>query len=117
MKKVLICGMLLGLLPSLAWAQRGRVAGGIGSSARMPSVGSVPSNVGIHPGAVNVGHDGVAPNATPSASPVGTQSKTVSPANGGTANNSGTNPKTIPDRVIPADTGTMSPVTGVGPER
>ncbi len=115
MKKVLICGMLLGLLPSLAFAQRGRAVGGMGPTAHMPSVGSMPSNVGIHPNAIGTGHDGIAPNSVPA----GSASKTVSP-NATTSkvpSSAGTNPKTVPDRVIPADTGTMSPVTGVGPER
>jgi hypothetical protein len=115
MKKVLICGMLLGLLPCLAFAQRGRAVGSMGPSVHMPSVGSMPSNVGGHPNAVAIGHDGVAPNSVP----IGSDSKTVTP-NATTSkvpSDVGTNPKTVPDRVIPPDTGTMNPVTGVGPER
>ncbi len=115
MKKVLICGMLLGLLPCVAFAQRGRAVGGMGPAAHMPNVGSMPSNVGVHPNAVGIGHNGVAPNSAP----IGSNSKTVAP-NATTSkvpDNAATNPKTVPDRVIPADTGTMSPVTGVGPER
>ncbi len=83
MKKVLICGMLLGLLPGLASAQRGRTVGGMGPSARMPMLDRMRSNVGVRPGSVNMGHDGVAPNAAPIATPVGSQSKTVGPVNGG----------------------------------
>ncbi|MGB8887212.1 MAG: hypothetical protein WCC87_10845 [Candidatus Korobacteraceae bacterium] len=115
MKKVLVCGMLLGLIPSLALAQRGRMAGGIGPSAHTPNVGGMPSNVGIHPNAVGISHDGIAPNATT----VGNQSKTVTPnaTSSKVPASAGTHPKTVPDRAIPTDTGTMSPVTGVGPER
>jgi len=51
MKKVLICGMLLGLLTGVCMAQRGHAAGGVGPMA--------------HPGpnVFGTSHGGIAPNA------------------------------------------------------
>ena len=42
MRRVLICAMVLGLLPSLAFAQRGRMAGGMGPTSRT----AFPTTVG-----------------------------------------------------------------------
>jgi hypothetical protein len=69
MKKLLVCGMLLGLLTSLSFAQRGRAYGGVGTSARIPNVGPVSPNARTSPNAIGTGHDGVAPNATTGKNP------------------------------------------------
>jgi len=118
MKKVLVCGMLLGLLTSVSFAQRGRAIGGVGTSARIPNVGPVSPNASINPNSISTGHDGVLPNATtpgknpnragpnatfdPTAQTVGPTAKTVGP-------NTVT---TVPDRVITPDAH-----TGPGPDR
>jgi hypothetical protein len=115
MKKVLILGMLLGLLPTLALAQRGRMAGGMGPSARTSNIGTISPNVGMHPNAVTQGHDGVAPNATT----VGNHSKTVAPnaTASKTAKTVGENPKTVPDRVLVPDARGVGADSGVGPNQ
>ncbi|MGA2688930.1 MAG: hypothetical protein ABSE85_12755 [Candidatus Korobacteraceae bacterium] len=117
MKKVLVCGMLLGLLTSVSFAQRGRAIGGVGTSARIPNVGPVSPTARINPNSINTGHDGVLPNATtgknpkpltpnattdPTAKTVGPDAKTIGP-------NTVT---TVPDRVITSDAN-----TGPGPDR
>ena len=51
MKKVLIQGMLLGLLTGMCAAQRGHAAGGVAPMARTT------------PNAITASHDGIAPNA------------------------------------------------------
>lgn len=65
MKKLLVCGMLLGLLTGISFAQRGRaMGGGIGpSGARLPNVGPVSSHAGVNPDAIGMPHGGVLPNA------------------------------------------------------
>jgi hypothetical protein len=112
MKKVLICGMLLGLLPGLAFAQRGRMVGGIGPSAWTANVGPMTPNLGARPNAVSAGHDGVAPSATP----VGSELKTVTPSatSGPTASSVGANSKIVPDRIILPDAHRGAGNTGIG---
>jgi hypothetical protein len=61
MKKVLLCGMLLGLLTSVSFAQRGRMIGA-GPTARMPTP-SMPATPIMHPNAVDSTH-GMPANAT-----------------------------------------------------
>jgi len=69
MKKILICGMLLGLLTSVSFAQRGRLGnGGAVAGARLPNtwtmgrgVSNNPSQIGISP---NAQRSGVQPNVT-----------------------------------------------------
>ncbi len=118
MKKVLVCAMLLGLLTSVSYAQRGRAVRGAGATARMPNVMPVSPTAGINPSAVSKGHDGVLPNATttgknpkpltPNATTDPT-AKTVAP----NAKTVGPNPvTTVPDRVITPDAN-----TGPGPDR
>src|SRR5215469_9017148 len=66
MKKLLICGMLLGLLTSLSYAQRGRAVGGHGVGtvgARMPNADPVSPHAGMNPSAIGIAHGGVLPNA------------------------------------------------------
>jgi hypothetical protein len=118
MKKVLVCGMLLGLLTSVSFAQRGRAIGGVGTSARIPNVGPVSSTARINPNSINKGHDGVLPNATtPGKNPkpltpnatTDPTARTVDP----TAKTVGPNTvTTVPDRVITPDAN-----TGPGPDR
>lgn len=82
MKKLLICGMLLGLLTSVSYAQRGRsVGGGIGTSgARLPNVGPISPHAGVNPGSIGLPHGGVLPNATTSkTSKTTTPNATVNP--------------------------------------
>jgi hypothetical protein len=118
MRKVLVCGMLLGLLTSVSYAQRGHAVGGVGpSAATMPNIGSMSPNARINPNATGMGHDGVLPNATtagknparvaPNATTDPT-AKTVGPA----ANTVGTHAITVPGRVI-----TPEAPTGPGPDR
>ena len=121
MKRALICGMLLGLLPGLAFAQRGRMAGGVSSGARLgPSatvgnVGPMSPNARINPNAISLGHDGVSPNARP----IGSQTKTVTPSatNSKTAHTVGADPQTVPDRVQLPDARPIGGETGVGPDQ
>ncbi|MGA2370032.1 MAG: hypothetical protein ACLPPV_17675 [Candidatus Korobacteraceae bacterium] len=124
MKKVLVCGMLLGLLTSVSYAQRGHAIGGVGTSARIPDVGPVSPNARTSPNALSVGHDGVMPNATttgknpthvgpnatfdPTARTVGPNTKTADPSARTVGPNTVT---TVPDRVITPD------ATGPGPDR
>jgi hypothetical protein len=120
MKKVLICGMLLGLLTSVSFAQRGRTVGSIGPAARGasigPNIGPMGSNARINPSAINVGHDGIAPNARP----VGAVTPTVSPNAGksGTTTSVGPNAgRHVPDQGVPPVSPTIRPNAGIGPER
>jgi len=76
MKRILVCGMLLGLLTAVSWAQRGRTMGGGGVTpgARMPSAGVGSPNVGMNPHAVGMPHGALpsaatSPNATTSKTP------------------------------------------------
>jgi hypothetical protein len=109
MKKLLVCGMLLGLLTSLSFAQRGRAYGGVGTSARIPNVGPVSPNARTSPNAIGTGHDGVAPNATTGKNPKhSAPNATADP----TARTVGPNTGTVPDRVITPDA-----PTGPGPDR
>jgi hypothetical protein len=120
MKKVLVCGMLLGLLTSVGYAQRGHAVGGVGPAARtMPNVGPVSPNARINPGAISTGPHAttvgpqattveknpnrVAPNATTDPT-----AKTVGPE----ATNVGAHTVTVPDRVITPDAH-----QGPGPDR
>ena len=73
MKKLFVLGMLLGLLTSLSFAQRGRAVG-MGPTARGPigaNVGPMSPSARINPNAVTVGHDGISPNAKPIEAPPG----------------------------------------------
>ena|SRR5664279_1403149 len=132
MKKILLCGMLLGLLSTMSFAQRGRVMGGAGPTARTP-------NARMSPNATNVGHDGIAPNATantqtrvhpnattgntpntvgPNAS-TGNRATAVGPdaATGRTATTVSPNANDTPDRVITPDATPMGDRTVVGPDQ
>src|SRR5580704_3329658 len=71
MKKILICGMMLGLMTGVGFAQRGRAAGGVGPTAGMPS-----APIGrTAPNAVTAVPRAPAPNAVSGPSNV----KTVTP--------------------------------------
>jgi len=117
MKQLLVCGMLLGLLTSVSFAQRGHAIGGVGTSARIPNVGPVSPNAITSPNAISMPHAGVLPNANttgknptrvapnattdPTAQTVGPAAKTVGPTT-----------VTVPDRIIPPDA-----QNGPGPDR
>ena len=60
MKKILICGMLLGLLSTLSFAQRGRATGGVGPTVGMSNTAPMAHTM---PNAVPVPHQGISPNA------------------------------------------------------
>ena len=62
MKKVLMCGMMLGLLTAVGFAQRGGRAsmGGVGPTARISNPGVMP-NISAHGGIAP--NAGAAPNA------------------------------------------------------
>ena len=60
MKKLIICGMLLGFLSTLSFAQRGRAAGGAGPAVGMSNAAPVAHTT---PNAIPVPHQGVSPNA------------------------------------------------------
>jgi len=67
MKKLLVCGMLLGLLTSVSYAQRGRAIGGVGASAnvgaRFPSITPASPAARVNPNSVTTGHAGAVTNA------------------------------------------------------
>jgi hypothetical protein len=117
MKQVLVCGMLLGLLTTVSFAQRGHAVGGVGTNPGITNVGPVSPIARPSPNAITVPHEGVAPNATtveknpsrvaPNATSDPT-AKTVAP----TANTVGTTPGTVPDRVI-----LPNAQNGPGPDR
>ncbi|MGC2110892.1 MAG: hypothetical protein WA655_15330 [Candidatus Korobacteraceae bacterium] len=119
MKKVLICGMLVGLLSTVSFAQRGRTVGGIGPAARGasigPNIGPMSPSARVNPSAISLGHDGVAPNARP----VGAVPSTVSPNAGKSRSTTsvGPNSKTIPGQAMPPSSRTIGPDTGIGPDR
>jgi hypothetical protein len=128
MKRILICGVMLGLLTGASFAQRGRAAGGgtpavggVGSTARMP--GNAPV-VHSTPNAVTATHESTAPDAVSGS----TKAKTVTPnATGGAAttvspnagNPSAMSPSanTVPDRAINPDAQDTSDHTRVNPNQ
>jgi len=110
MKKVFVCGMLLGFLTTLSYAQRGHSIGGVGPMARPrgADLGGIHSTTGLNPNAkinpnsVGIGHGGVTPNAIP----MSTHSKTVSPDAAGDPSVRTVHPNatTMPDaRPVPPD--------------
>ncbi len=102
MKRILICAMMLGLLTSVSVAQRGRAAGGVGPTARMPGMEPVAPAGRIGPNAVTLGHGvGVPPDAISTAS----HSKTVTPnaTSGSKAKTVSPNANTTPDRATMPD--------------
>lgn len=102
MKKIVICGMMLGLLTAVSWAQRGRpVARGPISGGR---IGSVSPNVGMNPSAVSMSHGGIAPNAATRPNAVTTTGK---------------NPNTVkPNATMDPTASTVGSHTGAGtPDR
>jgi hypothetical protein len=112
MKKILICGMLLGLLTTMSFAQRGRAAGGVG-----PAVGASNAAPMAHtmPNAVPVPHQGVSPNAV---GPSG-KTKTIAPnATATPAASSTTSPNakstTAPDTRNVPNRVTMPDADGLG---
>jgi len=64
MKKIVICGMMLGLLTAVSWAQRGRSIGGMPTNAHIPNVGPISTHAGMNPNAISMPHGGVFPSAT-----------------------------------------------------
>ncbi len=107
MKKVLVFGVLLGLLTTVSWAQRGRTVGGVGPTARLPGATRMPPN------AVGIPHRGIAPNATSTGT-----GKTVKPnaTAGQTAKTVGPNATKLPHRVVLPDADGITGRT-IGPIR
>jgi hypothetical protein len=130
MRKLILCGTLLGLLTSLCFAQRGVGRPmGAGDNARMgpgatrtfPGVGGVGSNVG-HAGGIGIGATKTVP--LPSSVDRGTNPKSVGPDPVATGTGVGPS-KTVPlpssaDRGTNPNTVGSDPVatgTGVGPNK
>lgn len=114
MKKLLICGMLLGLLSSVSFAQRGRSVAGVGPSANTTGISGMPSHTPFNPNAVGVNHGGVMPNART----VGSQPSTV-PSSATRSNTTAipSSTRTAPSKVTGPDARTVNPDTGLGPDR
>ena len=105
MKKILICGMMLGLLTTVSFAQRGRTVGGVRPTAtgpRMAPVAPMAPMASAAPNAVSNSRGSVAPSsvnssthaktATPNAASTPSTAKTVTP-----------NANTVPDRTMLPD--------------
>ncbi|HSY10820.1 MAG TPA: hypothetical protein VK976_01395 [Verrucomicrobiae bacterium] len=121
MKKILICGMMLGLLTTVSFAQRGRTVGGVRPTAtgpRMAPVAPMAPMASAAPNAVSNSRGSVAPSsvnssthaktATPNAASTPSTAKTVTP-NPNAASTSPTaktvtpNANTVPDRTMLPD--------------
>jgi hypothetical protein len=120
MKKILLCGMMLGLLTAVSWAQRGRTigGGGITSGARIPNAGAISPHAGMNPNAMTMPHGGVFSSATTAPNAVTTTSKnpkrvTPNATFDPTASTVGSHTEnSSPDRVVLPDAH-----TGPAPER
>jgi hypothetical protein len=113
MKKLLICGMLLGLLTTLSVAQRGRAVGGVGPTAGVSNNAPMAHTM---PNAVTTNHDSVAPNATNSRS----HSKTVAPNATTSPNTKSTTPpdaRNVPNRVMLPDADGLGTQPRVNPNQ
>jgi hypothetical protein len=129
MKRLLICGMMFGLLTGVGFAQRGRAVGGVGAAtggvgptARMPGIAPV---VGTTPNAVTATHGSTAPNAvtgsttantvTPNATK-GAKAAAVTP-NSGKATTVSPDANTVPDRALDPDAQGLSDHSRVSPNQ
>src|ERR1700692_3855016 len=94
MKKAILCGMLLGLLTGMWFAQRGggRPAGNTGGDVRSPNVG-MPAHATTLPDTRRVAPDA---RNTGSSVGVGTNAKTVGPDAGGKTNSKTVGPNAAP---------------------
>lgn len=123
MRKVILCGMLLGLLTGMCFAQRGigRPMGAAGNArigpaaARpFPNVTGIGSNAG-HAGAIGIG---TRAKTVPSNVGIGTNPKSVSPDSVRSVEPDaavGTNPKSIrPDATVGTNPKSISPDAAVG---
>lgn len=129
MKRILICGVVLGLMTGVGFAQRGRAVGGVGPavggvgpSARMPANAPV---VRTTPNAVTNTHGSVRPNAISGSA----NAKTVKPnatsganatavaPNAGNATSVSPNADTVPDRAINPDAQGISDHTRLTPNQ
>lgn len=117
MKKIFVCGILLGLLTTVSFAQRGRAAGGVGPAAGIPTTGTIAPNARI-PDAATINR-GVSPSAVPTsphAPIVGPNvashpdTPTVSPnaASGGNSKTVAPNAESAPDHVISPNANTTT---------
>jgi len=103
MKKLLICGMLLGLLTGVSVAQRGRAVGGAGPAARVAPSGPIAPNARISPNTIGIEHGGALPNATTKKSQTITPNATNAPAARTVGPDAGSTPDTVPGHVITPD--------------
>ena len=109
MKKILVCGMLLGLLTSVSFAQRGRLSsGGTIPGARLPNATS--THVGVNQNSLGLPHGGVLPRAT-----AGKTSKTTSP--NATNNPRATTVRPNSETIQPDNVKLPDAHTGPGPDR
>jgi hypothetical protein len=128
MKRILLCGVMLGLMAGVGFAQRGRAAGGAGSaagavgpSARMP--GNAPM-ARTAPNAVtnaqgSMAPDAVSGSATKTVKPNGTSgaNSTVAAPNAGNATTVSPNANTVPDRAMNPDAQGISDHTRTNPNQ
>ena|SRR5271165_958343 len=120
-KTIVACGMLLGLLSTVSFAQRQRLnSGGTLPGARLPNAvhsgGTFNSGVGVGQGSTTSnGHKGgtVQPNATstPTTRTVSPNTSTIDPNTNTIRPNAGT----VPDRVTVPDSTGLGNRTNVGP--
>ena len=119
MKKIMICGMMLGLLTTVSFAQRGRTVGGArpaATSPRMAPAAPMTPMATTTPNAVSNGRSDVAPNSvnssthaktvTPDATSTPSTAKTVTPSAASTPPMTKTvtpNANTVPDRTMLPD--------------
>jgi hypothetical protein len=122
MKRILICGVMLGLVSVASFAQRGRVAGGAGPTVRMPASAPVARTM---PNAVTATHGSTAPKAIPATTNAkpqspnvagGSAATTVTP-NAGNATTVAPHANTVPDRAINPDARGISDHTRVNPNQ
>ena len=112
MKKLLICGLMVGLLSSVGVAQRAR---SMGPAARTPGMEPIAPNAHMGAGSASVGHSGISPSAVPA----GTHARTATPNA-----TSGTSSKTVSpnagrpsDRVMLPDARGISDHTRIDPNQ
>jgi hypothetical protein len=120
-KTIVACGMLLGLLSSVSFAQHQRLAtGGTSPGARLPNAtnGGGTFNRGITTGQGSITSTGrtggiVQPNATstPTSKTVSPNTSTIDPTAGDVRPNAGT----VPNRVTVPDSTGLGNRTNVGP--
>jgi hypothetical protein len=109
MKKILVCGILLGLLTTVSFAQRRALStGGTIPGARLPNATS--THIGMNPNSLGLPHGGVLPSAT-----AGKASKTTTPNS--TNNPRATTVKPNSETIQPDNVKLPDARTGPGPDQ